>query len=137
MQFRVSSYSTDYFTGVAPNGDQFLFGLLCPNIVVYVFDALGALKDRVTEKWLTAAPQVDGVYLLGDPAFESALNSQLEKIRTKHGILPSTINIESFFDKEFFVGVEIPDEPDSASTSHVFYWAKDYWLNDDGSVHST
>ena len=89
------------------------------------------------EEWLTAAPQVDGVYLLGDPAFESALNSQFEKIRTKHGILPSTIDIESFFDSEFFVGVEIPEETDSASTSHVLYWAKDYWLNDDGSVHST
>jgi len=161
--FTVQSCEPDFVTGVCADGRQVVMGLLCPNLVAFFFDADGVHSGAEQRTWDTPAPTHPhtGRYLLGDDAFQSALDLQISGWQDELGFVPAPVHIHAFVDQEKWVGVElipehllpeqIADEEDPTRREQlhdiaaewrdsgwfVWWWAKDYWMNAEGEVEST
>ncbi len=133
-RFPIRSYGDDFFAGQCANGDQALLGLLCPNLVLYRFDGDGNRVAREVRPWLYPAEQRDGVYAIYDPTFRERLAKQIADWQAELGFVEDRIDVAEFFDAEQCVGIELPEDDECA---FVLWWAKDYWMNDQGGVEST
>jgi hypothetical protein len=128
------SYGDDFVAGHCANGDQVLLGLLCPNLVLYRFDGSGRPIGREIRPWSYPAVRRHGIYQLHDPAFRESLARQLADWRAELGLVDGPIEVEQFVDETQGVGMEPSEEGECA---FIFWWAKDYWMNEDGEVEST
>lgn len=154
--FALESYEPDFYTGTVDDGRQVIMGLLCPEVVACFFDAEGNFTGITKQPWKQAAPRfgADGPYKLGDPAFEAAINQQIEDWQEELGYTNEPIKIKLFADDEMGIGIsELPEhlkEPDpddedfeetlsnwKESGNFIFIWGKDYWMSASGEVEST
>jgi hypothetical protein len=133
-RFSIRTYGNDFFAGRCANGDQALLGLLCPNVVLYRFDRHGNQIDREVRPWLHPAEQRKGIYAIYERTFRERLAKQIANWRTELGFVEARIEIAEFFDVEQGVGIELPENDECAC---VLWWAKDYWMDDQGGVKST
>ena len=150
--------SLDFHTGVLDDGRQALLGLLCPEVVVFIFDRDGRFLTKQVHDWRYPAPRMgaDGPFQIYDPTFVRALKEQIADLKTLLGLTDGTIHVRQFFDLE--VGIE--ERPDHLeeredeteeeveerlamrrewddSGSFVLWWAKDYYMSKDGRIEST
>jgi hypothetical protein len=134
QRFNLRSYGDDFQTGRCANGDQVLMGLLCPNLVLFRFDREGTLIGRELRPWSFPARRVGGIYEIFDPMFRTRLGEQITTWQAELGFSEEPITVCGFFDKEHWVGIDLPDDEPCA---FIFWWAKDYWMNAAGKVVST
>jgi hypothetical protein len=150
--------AADFHAGVLDDGRQVLLGLLCPDVIVFIFDPDGRLITKQEHEWRHPAPRMgnDGPYRIYDPAFVKAIDKQIADLKATLGMEDGTIRVRRFFDVA--VGIEdLPDhleEPENespedaedrvalrreweASGSFVLWWAKDYFMSKDGRIEST
>lgn len=132
--FHLSSCGADFQTGRCASGDQVVIGLLCPNLLLFRFDKDGALIGRELRPWSFPAPWRNGVYAIHDPMFQTRLAEQIASWQTELGFTEERITVRRFFDDEHWVGIDLPED---ASCAFVFWWAKDYWMDEAGDVQST
>jgi hypothetical protein len=133
-RFPIRSYGDEFFVGRCANGSQALLGLLCPNVVLYRFDSDGNLVGREVRPWNYPAERHGGVYAIYDPVFIARLAEQITGWQSELGFTEDRIDVAAFYDEELGVGIELPENDECA---FVFWWAKDYWMNDQGGVEST
>jgi hypothetical protein len=156
--FALQSHGNDYFAGQLTDGHQIVMGLLAPRIVLYMFDAEGALVERQARDWEHAAPKLgeSDIWRLGNAEFKQRLAEQTERWQQEIGFAPGTIRIQWFFDDELNVGIELLPESlrdmswcetdaqrqemrreveEWQEQGHfVFCWAKDYLISAEGNV---
>ncbi|MEZ4446189.1 MAG: hypothetical protein R3B72_44340 [Polyangiaceae bacterium] len=150
--------SADFHAGVLDDGRQVLLGLLCPEVVVFVFGRDGRFITKQEQVWRHPAQRMgtDGPYQIYDPAFVRAMNQQIADLKATLGVKDGTIRVRQFFD----VAVGIEEFPDyleesedgspedaqrrlalrrewRASGGFVLWWAKDYYMSKDGQIEST
>ena len=133
-RFRIKSYGIDFATGRGASGAQFLMGLLCPDVVLYRFDPRGNLLGGQSRRWCRAAARINGAYRIDDPAFQEHIARQIASWQSEIGFVKGPIEVCAFFDGDKYVGVGPPEDQDC---HHVLWWAKDYWLSENGDVEST
>jgi len=134
QKFHLRSYGADFQTGRCANGDQALMGLLCPNLVLFRFDKQGTFIGRELRPWSYPAPLRRRIYMVFDPTFQARLEEQVTGWQAELGFSEEPITVNRFFHKEHCVGIDLPDDEPCA---FIFWWAKDYWMNEAGEVLST
>jgi hypothetical protein len=132
--FRIGSYGDDFSTGTCNNGNQLIIGLLCPNIILYRFDAIGRRIGREIHPWNFPAPLDNGIYQIFDPTFQARIRDQISRWKTELGFKEEKVDVQLFYDVEQDVGIEVDE---ARGCAFVFWWAKDYWMNENGEVEST
>jgi hypothetical protein len=162
--YPIQNQGYDFFTGVCDDGRQVVMGLLCPHVVAYFFDAQGNLLADEHRPWNKAAPRFgfDGPYKIYDDDFQVALTKQMQEWQTDLGFQKRTVHIRAFMDDRHRVGIELlpehlrnlesadwfdDDEERQeyiasreewlADGKFVWWWAKDYFMEKDGSVESS
>jgi hypothetical protein len=133
-RFPIRSYGDDFLAGRCTNGHQALLGLLCPNLMLYRFDGDGNQIGREARPWRYPAEQRQGVYAIYDPIFRERLARQIAAWKAEVGFVEDRIDVAAFYDEEYDVGIELAQNDECA---FVFWWAKDYWMDDQGGVEST
>jgi hypothetical protein len=133
-RFNIQTYGDDFFAGRSKSGEQFLLGLLCPNIVLFRFNAFGTVVGKESRPWQHSAARHQGIYQIYEPVFRELLSLQMSDWRTELGFIEQTIEIELFYDGEEGVGIQLPESNECAC---VFWWGNEYWMNEQGEVEST
>ena len=158
MQDRLYNLQSYYYeTGKNSNGQQFIIGLLCPNLVCIEFDQDGNFQELHIEEWLYPAPQFpnNGPYKIPDEIFVEVFEIQKEALKNKTGFIESKIQIREFECNhahwaQFPSGLDALEYSDYSpeefaqkrkdwveSGLHVFSWAEEHWINPDGSLNSS
>lgn len=158
--FPLSSYGDEYLTGHCADGRQVVMGLLCPHLVVYLFDANGRLLSGERQLWNHPAPRLNsGPFDIYNEAFRTSLDVQFRELQQSLGYSQSPIRVREFFDPDNWVGIEalpshyrdletIANEEERkefiisrdrwlADGCFVWWWAKDYYMSKDGEVESS
>jgi hypothetical protein len=160
--FALQTEPGDFETGRCADGRQVVFGLLCPHLALFYFDAQGNLLQAEFRDWEHPAPWRNGRYDIYDDAFEAAFAQQIDRWKAEAGFSPGTIQIKEFMDDAHWVGIQIlPEHYQDLETSDefdneaerqeyirdrdewiargdfVWWWAKDYYMNAEGEVEST
>lgn len=165
-RFKLSSCGDDFTTGVARDGRQVLMGLLCPHLVVVLFDDQGVYLTTEVHPLSQEPPrrENDGPYQIYDEAFRESLMSDIQQQQSTLGIREQTIEVQRFRVEDHCIGLDVLPthlaqfKADPAGTAEddedfremqeelrdweisgncVLWWAKDYWVGPDGEVVST
>jgi hypothetical protein len=144
---------------------QVLMGLYSPDLVCVFFDGGGELV-RVESRPADVPPSAGYPYIydIYQPAFRARLAGLIESWQREIGYVASPIRIHPFKLQDRFIGVaERPEfyeefllNPEHAAPNEarrarmhelvrkwdregmfVLYWAKDFWMTNDGQIHST
>jgi len=134
QRFRICTYGDDFFTGRCANGEQVLMGLLCPHVALYRFDGEGKYLGRELRRWSFPAKQNGTIYAIYDQDFQERLAQQISDWQAEIHFVERVIQVEKSFDKEQCVGIE---PSDNSAWAFIFYWSKNYWMNESGEVDST
>lgn len=161
--FAIQGYGDNFYTGLTCDGHQVLMGLLCPNLVAYVFSAEGLLLRREVYPWNYPAPRMHGTgpYQIYEATFRTHLAHQFEQWKADIGFRPETIWVQAFFDPDSHLSVAIEEIPEHllvgeegedvedrmeregvlktwiANGNYVLWWGKDYYIGPGGEVEST
>src|SRR5699024_10327296 len=95
-RFPIRNYGDEFLAGRCANGEQALLGLLCPNLVLYRFDADGNLIGREVRPWRYHAEQHQGVYAIYDPVFREHIDQQIADWQAELGFVDGRIEVEAF-----------------------------------------
>jgi hypothetical protein len=152
--------SSDYWhTGHTNDGTQVLFGLLCPDLVAYLFNQRGDLIDIQLQRleFMVEDQKPGQPFDIYDPRIESRRKQWSRKL----GIRRGTINIRQFSDPEHDVKIEnqpgyfndVLERRDGPAEekarieelrqnwetekNFVLWWGNDYWIGEDGEVESS
>ena len=68
------------------------------------------------------------------PHSRNTSRDRLASWQSEIGFVKGPIEVCAFFDGDKYVGVGPPEDQDC---HHVLWWAKDYWLSENGDVEST
>jgi hypothetical protein len=145
-----------FYAGVTPDNRQVLMGLLCPNIVVFLFNATGSLvetKQRRVHFFEGVTPPFD--------IYDGRIPPMIDAWQTEMRLQPGIIKVKKFFSLDLSVVIEDypshfeailsdPQEGEDAKIDirdsikswdkekqFVLIWGNDYWLNNSGEVVSS
>ena len=163
--FPIQNHGYDFFTGVCADGRQVVMGLLCPELVAFFFGAEGNYLGREERPWSAAAGKLAGrkpPYSIFGDRFRALICKQLKEWQDELEFHAATIRVKEFLDDKHSVGIELlpshyrdletgtwfPNEEERQQFiksrdhwvergSFVWWWAKDYYMSEDGEVEST
>lgn len=148
----VGSDDYGFYACKRPDGEQLLFGIQLPEVVVLHFDERGVLRYVDARPVRTAT---------SDP-YAPELENELEEVKRELGWSPSAIDVAEFYLPDRWIGVrqlpdhyqEVIDHPERFTADRrdvlendirqwldrgdfVLYWTEDYYLDRDGEVVSS
>ena len=145
-----------WHTGHTSDGNQILFGLYCPDLVAYVFNAAGDLVEtqkRPLDFLLESSPP----YNIYNPRIELRQEAWKQQLGVRSGL----IRVHKFLDNCRGIGIEdypeyfdLATEPSNISDgmkseieesrrtwekegNFVLRWGNDYWLDRNGEIESS
>lgn len=145
-----------FYTGFAPNDEQVLMGLFCPNLVAFYFDLEGSLL-RCSQRPVPFFQGVAPPYHI----YDERIPPLIEAWQKEMGLRLATIKVKKFFSQEHFIGIEdypshfheilsdpTADDEEKADVHEsmelwdkdgqfVLLWGNDYWLDESGNVVSS
>jgi hypothetical protein len=162
--FRIHNSGFDFTTGNSAQGEQVLIGLNLGYkrecVEALFFDSNGEFLRQ--EKRPLNVPEGSGIASMGNPGIRKQVTGLFASWKNDLGFSPGVIHVKRFnVDR---VGIEdrpstyeaflrgedcdgIVDEERSEFMNSVrkwddagmfiFWWGKDYWMNADGTIHST
>lgn len=159
--FRISSDEHDFKTGLTAVGNQVLMGILYPSLVAIMFDVEGKL-DHVERRPAPTPRIVSGHPQLFDAEYEAKYLGLLRDWQRVIGFTEKPITVRKFsidgvavFERPShfndFIRDPIGEEPNELERRRiqemiarweregrfVLRWGKDFWMNADGTIHST